>query len=271
VPKVIHLYLDDSGTRHPDRGEKLPRERDWFALGGVLVSDAEEASVRAALEEFRTRWPQLKDHPLHSYDIRHASNKFFWLKEIDKVGHGDFMGDLTKTLCSLPAVGIACVIDRPGYNERYKEKYGERRWMLCKTAFCIAVERAAKYAIERGAKLKVWAERASVADDRALRGYYDALRNEGSPFAKETSGTYQPLSVTEFRSVLYDFNLKAKSSPMAQVADMYLWPIVMGGYHASNRPYLELKAAGRLIDCLYPEDPTRGIKYSCFGRVKRTP
>jgi hypothetical protein len=45
-----------------------------------------------------------------------------------------------------PALGLACVIDRPDYNHRYKEKYADERWSLCKTAFTIAVERASDIA-----------------------------------------------------------------------------------------------------------------------------
>lgn len=48
-----------------------------------------------------------------------------------------------------PVIGLACVIDWPGYNKRYAEKYAENRWMLCKTAFSVVVERAAKFAISK--------------------------------------------------------------------------------------------------------------------------
>ena len=52
-------------------------------------------------------------------------------------------------------VGLACVVDRPGYDARYREKYGRRQWHLCQTAFSIVVERAAKYARDSGRKLRV--------------------------------------------------------------------------------------------------------------------
>ena len=45
MPKVMCLYLDDSGTRNPDR--KVPQQfmvRDWFALGGFLTKRTKELS-----------------------------------------------------------------------------------------------------------------------------------------------------------------------------------------------------------------------------------
>ncbi|MFW8588883.1 hypothetical protein ACOJBM_40810 [Rhizobium beringeri] len=57
---------------------------------------------------------------------------------------------------------------------------------------------------------------------------------------------------------------------MAQLADLYLWPICMGGYHASNRPYQRLTDDGKLIDCHIKEDerPMLGSKYSCFEKCR---
>jgi hypothetical protein len=43
MPKVMCLYLDDSGTRNPSR--KLPEKfmfRDWFTLGGYLSREEDE-------------------------------------------------------------------------------------------------------------------------------------------------------------------------------------------------------------------------------------
>ena len=58
---------------------------------------------------------------------------------------------------------------------------------------------------------------------------------------------------------------------MAQLADRYLWPICMGGYHTSNRPYQRLTGDGKLIDCHIKEDerPMLGSKHSCFEDVER--
>jgi hypothetical protein len=133
-----------------------------------------------------------------------------------------------------PVMGIACVVDRPGYRARYLEKYQQQPWMLCKTAFSIVLERAAKFARTEERKLRVHPERCNKAEDGMLRGYYLDLKANGSPFAAATSEKYGPLSQPELNETLYELDFKFKSSPMAQLADLYLWPICMGGYHAGN-------------------------------------
>jgi len=56
---------------------------------------------------------------------------------------------------------------------------------------------------------------------------------------------------------------------MAQVADLYLWPLAIAGYDEGNRAYGLLKTAGRLIESRMPESQwsSRGTKYSCFELV----
>jgi len=79
------------------------------------------------------------------------------------------------------------------------------------------------------------------------------------------------LTPEQLTQTLYEFKTKQKTSPMAQLADLYLWPICMGGYHASNRPYQRLTDDGKLINCHIKEDerPMLGSKYSCFENVER--
>lgn len=133
MPSVLNFYMDDSGTRAPNRKllAYVPGVHDCFALGGVLVREEEEARVRAAHEEFCHRWSI--EYPLHSVEIRHRSHKFSWLKR-DEVST-KFMRDLTRMPTSVDVLGIACVVDRPGYDARYRERYGRRQWHLCQTAF----------------------------------------------------------------------------------------------------------------------------------------
>ena len=56
---------------------------------------------------------------------------------------------------------------------------------------------------------------------------------------------------------------------MAQVADLLLYPMAKGRYGRTYRPYCDLRARGKLIDCVLSEEevPTLGIKYSCFDGV----
>jgi len=264
---ILNFYLDDSGTRHPDHKPPLSSAsgRDWFALGGVLVREEEEAEARALHQAFCETW-RVRD-PLHSYEIRQHSRRFAWLEHIQPAGRDRFLEQLAAFLVNAPVTGLACVVDRPGYNHRYREQYGRDRWLLCKTAFAVVVERAAKFADEKGCRLRVLPERSCKPDERTLKGYYDCLKSEGMPFATTTSGKYAPLAAPDFRRILYDF--KYKSSPMAQIADLYLYPMCRGGYPGTYEPYERLRSENKLIDCLLPpaDLPTRGIKYSCFDLV----
>jgi hypothetical protein len=151
------------------------------------------------------------------------------------------------------------VIDRPGYNRRYLSLYG----------LSVSVERAAKLARREGYKLKVFVERSDKITDDRMEQYYDELRRAGMPFDGSTSGRYAPLTATQFAETLYEFRTKDKGSPMMQVADLCLWPICMGGYDPTNRPYTLLRRCGKLIDSrLAPDDvPMLGIKYSCWELV----
>lgn len=217
------------------------------------------------IDAFRGRWPQMGDAPLHSWEIRGRHANFKWLGVgIDTFDR--FVSDLEGLLFELPVMGLGCVIDRPGYNARYREKYGRQRWALCKTAFAVAVERATKYAILRDRKLRIYVERTDKKEDRRMNDYYHTLRGDGHWFDPGTAGKYDPISSKEYQATLYEFRTKAKTSKLMQIADLYLWPICMGGYEKSNFAYSRLLAAGKLIDCHLATEKvgTQGIKYSCF-------
>lgn len=270
---VSTFYIDDSGTRNPDHKPGVAHHKhDWFALGGVLIDDENIDAANEQIIEFRSQWPQLGDSPFHSYEIRGRHENFTWLGDDAKVCH-KFLAELEQLLFKLPVIGLACVIDRPGYNHRYREKYGRERWSLCKTAFQVVVERAAKFSAERNRKLRVYVERTSKADDAILRGYYDSLKKTGHSFNQDTASKYNPLESLDYHQTLYDFKTKEKSSKLMQIADLFLWPMCIGGYDEGNRPYSALTAAGKLIDCQLGEEliGEKGIKYSCFDLVKRIP
>jgi hypothetical protein len=262
--------MDDSGTRTPDRRPLpfRPNVREFFALGGVLINEEDEAPARRLYDDFCARWSI--SYPLHSVEIRHSKNAFSWLKR-DTQEYGRFMQDLSRLVTTLPVVGVACVIDRPGYDARYREQYGRRMWHLCKTAFCISIERAAKHALRDARKLRVMPERSSKQDEDRLSGYYADLRAGGMPFEAGSSSAYAPLSAESLHSTLYELRFKRKSSPMVQIADLFLWPLAVAGYDPEYRPYRALREAGRLIECHLDESehPSCGTKYSCFDLVDR--
>lgn len=270
MPKCLHFYMDDSGSRYPDHNPaNADGERDFFALGGCLISDgADEGQARALHDELCERW-QLR-RPLHSVEIRNASAAYSWL-------HGDdarrqrFYEALHSLVKRSNALALACVIDRRGYNTRYREKYGNQRWMLCKTAFSIAIERAVRVAHERGWKLRVYVEKCNKKDDNLIRAYYDELKQNGTPFDAERAAKYGPLGPEVFRGVLYDLKFKEKTSPMIQLADLMLYPIARGGYEPEYRAYRRMMEDGCVLDCHLEEAdlPHRGVKYSCFEGVRR--
>jgi hypothetical protein len=258
--------MDDSGTRHPDRKVTLAKhDHDYFALGGILVNDEDESLAKEMIKCFRSKWPQLEGMPLHSTEIRGCHQNFAWLGKDENTKY-TFWADLEKLLLSLPVTGLACVIDRPGYNARYSEKYGRSKWALCKSAFSIAIERAAKFAGARDRKLRVYVEKCNKADDRAIRDYYDDLVDQGHYFNATTAAKYNPMAADSFSNSLYEFRFKEKSSPLMQIADLYLWPICIGGYDRKNRPYSRLVEAGKLVECRLPADRIAelGTKYFCF-------
>ena len=271
--QVMHLYLDDSGTRNANHepGTRAAHGYDWFALGGVVLRQEDEDAARDKHAKFMSGWNLDPANVfLHSFDIRNKTGAFTWLSALKLAEYERFFEELYELMQSPPFVGFACVIDRPGYDHRYRAKYGRDQWSLCRTAFSVLVERAAKYARGRGCKLKVFAERADKNVDAWTRGYYDHLRENGMPFAAENMKQYAPLSAAQMKETLYEFRVKRKSSPIMQLADLYLWPMAIGGYHRANRTYARLRGDKKLIDCLLDDKaiPTEGIKYSCWDLVE---
>jgi hypothetical protein len=273
MARILQFYIDDSGTRRPDHepGKRASHGRDWFALGGVLLNEEDEGQAREFHKAFCSKWDIT--YPLHSVEIRGRTGNFLWLTKLAKQDSEEFYEGLYQMMRLAPVIGVACVIDRPGYNQRYLERYGRESWRLCKTSFAVAVERAAKEAIRRGRKLRVLPEKCNKPEDGLLRRYYDELKAKGMPFAAETSGKYRPLDRQDFQSVLHELRFKAKSSPLVQFADLYLWPICMGGYRASVRPYARLLEDKKLIECTLSasEKASKATKYSCFNLVDRQP
>jgi hypothetical protein len=243
--------------------------RDWFALGGYLVKEEDEGVVRTAHANFCDGWG-IK-YPLHSYDIRAEHEDFTWLAGLDEKEKNRFMRELGGMLLSIPIIGHACVIDRPGYNARYREKYGRQTWMLCRTAFSVVCERAAKYAKKHGCRLRVYVEEGDKTADNHIRDYYKALRTEGMPFQGDAMAKYAPMSAEDLKRTLYDLDFKNKSSPMAQIADLYTYPIARGGYDSDYFPFTQLHAEKKLLDdhLTAEEIPHLGIKYSCFELAEK--
>ena len=260
---TLHLYLDDSGSRDLDRTQSQTGS-DWFALGGLLIREEDEASARQSHANFCQDWHISK--PLHSYEIRKRTANFDWLNQLSEQQRQQFFDELTQMLVALPVLGTACVIDRQGYNDRYRAQYGLRRWALCKTAFSIVVERAAKYARQQDRRLKVFYERSDKQNEARMDGYFAALRSSGMPFDQISSQPYSPLSSVQMQKTLWECRKKFKTSPIMQFADLYLFPLCIGGYDQTDRALMTLRKHDRIIDCVLPSQNQRdmGVKYSCF-------
>jgi hypothetical protein len=268
--QALSLYVDDSGSRFPDkrRGGGGHNPSQWFGLGGILLKESDEARVVERYEEFRERWREHlhADAPLHSSDIRQRKGPFAWLTK-DAAVRDRFHDDLSALVTSLPILCTACVIDRGGYAARYYKIYDEtKRWWLCKTALAVLLERTVKYALREGCVVRVYVERSDKEIDRCMRSYYDDLRTKGLPFDQNSMASYAPLDASALAKTLYDFKTKTKRSRIMQLADLCLYPLCTAGYNKNSRPYQSLVESQKLIDCVLSAEEVRtmGIKYSCF-------
>lgn len=270
---VMTLYLDDSGTRDPDRKTKSHGNGyDWFALGGILVDDEDKELVEQAHDELCKRWGIKKTEPLHSAEIRKAKGNFKWLRERNQGERNQFYDDLGRLVTSEHLTAVACVIDRPGYNARYQHVHAQRWWM-CKTAFAVVVERAAKFARKRDFRLRVYVEQGDPSADARIKDYYKELRATGLPFSTPNSAKYNPLTAEHFTQTLKELQFKPKDSALMQLADIALYPICRGKYEPSYTAWCIMQSNGVLIDSkvLPAEVPEIGIKYSCWPAAPETP
>jgi hypothetical protein len=263
----IHLYFDDTGSRNPDHApDKRRRDgMDCFGLGGILVNEEDIGTLIEAYKAFRAKWSI--DYPLHSHEIRGGRGNFGWLKRPENALA--FLTDLEEFLLSLPVIGIAAVVHRPGYVERYRDIYRERMWLMSKTAFSVLMERSAKFALSNSRQLRTFFERAGKAEDREMITHARSLKKEGMPFNPDNSAAYGALSAEDFKAiVLGEPRGRTKETPMMQIADLFLYPMAKGGYDPSYRPYAKLLENKKLIDgLLKPKDRAQlGIKYSCFPK-----
>ena len=133
---ALHLYLDDSGTRYPDHPSTKRKDGlDHFALGGFLIGSEKVKEAERIHHDLLEKYNLTC--PLHSSSIRSKKYDFRWMED-DQERARNFLEDLYQSICVLPAHAIACVIHRPGYNDRYKSVYGAKRWLLCKTAYILS-------------------------------------------------------------------------------------------------------------------------------------
>lgn len=264
MPRPFTLYLDETGNRLPDKKSDKSREgRDWFGFGGILIRGEDNDHVRSLVSDFSDRW-QLR-HPLHMTDMLAEKKGFAWLGKRTQKERDDFWQGWTQVLCAPPVIGIGCVVNRPGYVARgYLEKYKDK-WLLCRSAFDITVERAAKIARLEGRKLHVVFEQ-DPAMNETVTGYFHNLKANGLAFDAKNSGKYGPLTKDEFAETLGRIQHKPKSHYVLQMADSYIYAICRYRFDRKFPLYRSLRDHKRIADFALPQEclPHLGVKYYCF-------
>jgi hypothetical protein len=152
--RPITFYMDETGNRHPDKKSDKSREgRDWFGLGGVLIRGEDNEKARELVSDFSAKWKLTG--PAHLTDMMSETKHFAWLGKRPQDQIDQFWSDWRTALTGANVIGLACIVDRPGYLARgYLEKHPDK-WMLCRSAFDISVERAAKIARREDRKLHI--------------------------------------------------------------------------------------------------------------------
>jgi hypothetical protein len=265
----MNLYLDDSGSRHPDKKADKSREgRDWFALGGFLINEEDIDAVKASHADISNKW-RIR-HPFHITDMLAKQKGFSWLGRLSAVELDQFWNDYVWFLKGLPVIGHGCVIDRPGYIRRgYLEKYGNDKWLLCRSAFDIVVERAAKIARLNERRLRIIFE-ADAGVNEIMKGYFKNLKQHGLAFDQGKSQKYKPLTQTDFKNLLYDIEYKDKKNSLIQIADSFVYSIARQRYDRHFWIYQHLRDAKKISNFALPQEciSEMGIKYYCFDPKK---
>lgn len=263
------LYMDETGSRHPDKKQDSSRAgRDWFGFGGFLIRGEHNDGARILVQDFAKKW-KLK-HPAHMTDMLAEAKGFSWLGRTAQATRNEFWRDWEQVLCSVEAIGIGCVIDRPGYIARgYLENYKDK-WLLCRSAFDITVERAVKIAKSEDRKLHVVFEQ-DPGINSTVSEYFHNLKANGLAFDKESSKSYQPLQQSDFEHTLGRIQHKPKSHELLQIADSYIYALARYKYDKKFWLYRSLRDHKRIADFFVPPgmSKTLGVKYYCFDRHEK--
>ena len=260
----LTFFVDDFGTRTICRADTTPtpeRANEFsFGLGGLIVDSDDVPAVGRSVEEFCAKW---KVPGLHGNKIRSKKGKFSFLKASEQLRE-EFLAELEALVLDQRIIPHACVVCRPGYRDRYAGRHSEStRWEMCKTAFDISVERAAKFAVERGCELDIVYERTGRKEDRLLEKYFQDLSTLGTAFDGETSERYSPLEQATLHATLRSIRPDGKSNSMLQLADLVLHPLCHITTGKPNRAHQMFRERAMIID-YKSGDETVAVKYSCY-------
>ena len=242
--------------------DQMSRVRGEIGLASAASSLNNEA-VKKSVEDFAAKW-RLKS-PIHMTDMIAQRQGFSWLERRSQSDIDQFWDDWRRVLCNAPVIGIGCIIDRPGYVARGYLQAHSDRWLLCRSAFDIVVERAVKIARLDDRKLHIVFE-ADAAHNSKVTGYHQNLKTNGLAFDGDRSSKYAPLSKDAFAETLGRIQHKPKSHTLLQVADSYIYAMARYRYDRKYSLYRHLRDRRRIADFAVPEglSGTLGVKYYCF-------
>lgn len=256
--------MDETGSRHPDKKPDLSRQgKDWFGLGGVLIRGEDSDTARQLVADFTERWKLFG--PAHLTDMMAEKKNFAWLGKVSQERREAFWTDWRNTLTTANIIGLSCIVDRPGYVARgYLEKHKDP-WLLCRSAFDISVERAAKIARSEGRKLHIVFEQDAGIND-TMHGYFKNLKENGLAFDTTNSSKYEPMTKSDFQNTLGRIQHKPKAHALLQLADSYVYAMARFGYDKKFGLYRHLRDKLRIADFALPAEclPHMGVKYYCF-------
>lgn len=221
--------------------------------------------TRALVAAFLAKWKLGETKPAHITDMLAERQHFSWLERVDQERRESFWADWRRVLCQAPVIGLGCIVDRPGYVARgYLDKHQDR-WLLCRSAFDITVERAVKIARLEGRKLHIVFEQDPGIND-TITGYFKNLKANGLGFDEGNSSKYGPLTTADFNETLGRIQHKPKSHPLLQIADSYIYAMSRKAYDKKFWLYRHLRDSKRIADFALDAQhlPHMGVKYYCF-------
>lgn len=263
------FYIDETGNRQLDKKSDASRlGRDWFGFGGFVIKREDQDRAKWARDEVARELGA--QNPFHMTDMLAETKGFSWLGRKTQAERDRFWNTYSTFLSDLPVIGMGCVIDRPGYVARgYLEQHGDSRWLLCRSAFDIAVERAVKYAMAEDRKLAIVFE-SDPPFDPIVKGYFANLKNNGLEFDGDRSSKYAPLEAEHFRNTLTTIEARPKSNRLLQVADSYIYAVARGKYDRKFGLYRHLCDHQKIINFALDGDAEKiksmGVKYYCFAQ-----
>jgi hypothetical protein len=228
---LFHLYIDETGSRHPDKEASTAKHGfDWFGLGGLLITQEDEATAKSKLATFVARWPQIRS-PLHFTDIRAQKKGFAWLGNLKLEDHNRFWSDSARFSHQFRGRGLlASSIAQATSNGGTAKGEGTPNGSFAEAHSIFWSTELPNTQNPRGGGCVSTMKERTLLPTRRVHEYYETIKFSGLAFDESTSSKYRPLKQVEFQNVLLAIEGKDKGNKMMQVADSYLYAIARGSY-----------------------------------------